>query len=100
MIRDDDMFIDLRNPVDIIQHPPENRVLPNLQQWLREVPRQLPQPCRISRRYNYILHFPIAFRRKLFKNLIQNSTVILLFQWRHLLDDDDTIPNRDDQPQN
>ena len=37
MIRDDDMFIDLRNPVDIIQHPPENRVLPNLQQWLREV---------------------------------------------------------------
>ena len=50
------MLINLRNPVDIIQHPPEDGVLPNLQQRLREVLRQLPQPRRIPRCNHNILH--------------------------------------------
>ena len=56
MVRNDDMLINLRNPVDIIQHPPEDGIVPDLQQRLREVLRQLPQPRRIPRCNHNILH--------------------------------------------
>ncbi len=56
MIRDDDVFINLRNPINIIEHPPEYRLLTDFQQRLRKVLRQLPQSRRISRRYYNIFH--------------------------------------------
>ena len=56
MVRDDDMLVYLRNPVNIIEHPAEDRILPDLQQRLRKVLCQLPQPSGIPSSYNNILH--------------------------------------------
>ena len=50
------MFIYLRNPVDIIQHSPQDSVFTYLQQWLREVLSQLSQSRGIPRSYYNILH--------------------------------------------
>ena len=56
MIRNNHMLVYLRYPIDIIQHPPQNRILPNLQQRLRKFLRQLPQPRGVPRCNNNILH--------------------------------------------
>ena len=57
MVRDDDMLINLGNLIDVIEHTAKNRILTNLQQRLREVLCQLPQPCGIPRCNYNIFHF-------------------------------------------
>ena len=42
MVRNNYMFIYLWNPINIIQHSPEDGILTNLQQRLRKVLSQLP----------------------------------------------------------
>ena len=56
MVRDDDMLINLCNAIDIIHHPAQNCILPNLQQWFRKVLCQFTQPCGIASRNNNTYH--------------------------------------------
>ena len=56
MVGDDDVFIDLGDGVDIIEHPVENGLLTDLQQWLREVLREFPESRGIAGSNNDILH--------------------------------------------
>ena len=61
MIRNNDMFIYLRDPVDIIQHPSQDGILANFQQWFREVLRQLTEPCGVTRRNYNTFHIFLFF---------------------------------------
>ena len=72
MIRDDNMLINLRNLVDIIQHSAQDGVLPYLEQRLGEVSGQFPQPGGIPSRYNYILHL-IANLGQRYKKLAKKA---------------------------
>ena len=77
MVRDNDMLINLRNLVDIIEHPTQNRVLTYLQQWLWEILCQLPQPRGISCRNNNILHSKSVFVKQ---NALQSYELITKHQ--------------------
>jgi hypothetical protein len=61
MIRNNDMFINLRNPVDIIQHSTQDGIFTYLQQWLWEVLRQLSQPSGVPRRYYNTFHIYLLY---------------------------------------
>lgn len=56
VVSDDDMLIDVINPVNVIEHTTKYGILPYLKQRLRKIPCQLSQPGRISGCYNDILH--------------------------------------------
>ena len=56
MIRDDDVLVDLRNLIYIIQHPPEDRALADLQQRFRKVLGQFTQTSCITGCYNNVFH--------------------------------------------
>ena len=71
------MFRDLRNPIYIIQHPTQNRVLTYLQQWLWEILCQLPQPRGITSRNNNILHSKSVFVKQ---NALQSYELITKHQ--------------------
>ena len=56
MIGDDDMLIDLRDAVYVVEHPSEDGALSYFQQWFREVLCQFPQPRGVSCCYHNTFH--------------------------------------------
>ena len=56
MVCDNDVFIDFGDSVNIIEHPIKDGLLTNLQQWLREILREFPEPRGIAGGNNDILH--------------------------------------------